>query len=275
MLVTLWCFIGIEGAVVISGRAKSSKDVSKATMIGLISALILYGLISVLAFGLLQQPELAKLTNPSAGYALGGFAGEWAVEFVSIAVIISLLSSLLAWTILVAEVPYSASKEGVFPKIFSKENKQHSPYSSLIITGVLMSVLLSLTYISEDVYIAMVNICGIMIIPPYIFSAAFLWKSSEKNELYTSNPKKKMNALYIGLVATLYGCWLLYSAGLDYLLLACIFYALGIPFYYNAHKDDIHKGKFIFTTTERLLAIAFIFFALMAIDFLIIGKIHP
>ncbi|PQJ23474.1 basic amino acid/polyamine antiporter [Tenacibaculum sp. SG-28] len=275
MLVTLWCFIGIEGAVVISSRAKSTKDIGKATKIGLILALILYALISILAYGLLQQPELAKLKNPSAVFMLSGYTGEWVVQFVSVSVIISLLSSLLAWTILVAEVPYAAAKEGVFPKAFAKENKQKSPYSSLIITAVLMSVLLLLIYISEDVYMAMVNICSIMIIPPYIFSAAFLWKSSEKSEIYADNIKKKIGALYIGILATLYGFWLLYSAGLSYLLLACIFYAIGIPFYYSAHKNELNEGKFIFTKYERVLAILFVFLAVVAIDFLLVGKIIP
>ena len=34
MLVTLWAFIGIEGAVVLSARAKSQKDVGRATILG-------------------------------------------------------------------------------------------------------------------------------------------------------------------------------------------------------------------------------------------------
>ncbi|EEG86362.1 putative Arginine/agmatine antiporter [Proteus penneri ATCC 35198] len=34
MTVTLWAFIGVEGAVVLSGRAKNKKDVGKATLLG-------------------------------------------------------------------------------------------------------------------------------------------------------------------------------------------------------------------------------------------------
>ena len=34
MPVTLWAFIGIEGAVVVSGRAKSQSAVGKATVLG-------------------------------------------------------------------------------------------------------------------------------------------------------------------------------------------------------------------------------------------------
>lgn len=48
MLVTLWAFIGIEGAVVMSGRAKSQKDVGYATILGFSGGLIVFVLLSVL-----------------------------------------------------------------------------------------------------------------------------------------------------------------------------------------------------------------------------------
>ena len=51
MLVTLWAFIGIEGAVVISGRAKSQRDVGKATVLGFFTCLAIYFLLSMLPFG--------------------------------------------------------------------------------------------------------------------------------------------------------------------------------------------------------------------------------
>ncbi|WP_249652353.1 amino acid permease, partial [Lysinibacillus sp. D4A1_S13] len=48
MLVTLWVFVGVEGAVVLSGRAKSSRDVGKATVLGHILVMPINILISVL-----------------------------------------------------------------------------------------------------------------------------------------------------------------------------------------------------------------------------------
>ncbi|MDR4458779.1 amino acid permease, partial [Bacillus tropicus] len=51
MLVTLWVFIGVEGAVVLSSRAKNRSDVVKATVIGLIGSLIIYILITLVSLG--------------------------------------------------------------------------------------------------------------------------------------------------------------------------------------------------------------------------------
>src|SRR5690606_7640912 len=48
MLVTLWVFIGIEGASVYSARAANRKDVGRATVIGFLGALGIYVLVSLL-----------------------------------------------------------------------------------------------------------------------------------------------------------------------------------------------------------------------------------
>ncbi len=39
MLITLWVFTGIEGAVVLSSRAKNRHDIGKATILGVLLAL--------------------------------------------------------------------------------------------------------------------------------------------------------------------------------------------------------------------------------------------
>ena len=70
MLVTLWAFIGIEGAVVLSNRAKSQEDVGKATLIGFIGCLAIYALLSVLPYGFMSQAELASIPNPSTAGVL-------------------------------------------------------------------------------------------------------------------------------------------------------------------------------------------------------------
>jgi arginine:ornithine antiporter/lysine permease len=58
MLVTLWAFIGIEGAVVMSNRAKSPSIIGPATILGFLSCLGIYLLLSLLPFGYMNQQEL-------------------------------------------------------------------------------------------------------------------------------------------------------------------------------------------------------------------------
>ncbi|MDE6638757.1 MAG: amino acid permease, partial [Muribaculaceae bacterium] len=98
MLVTLWCFIGIEGAVVMSGRARRQSDVGKAGILGFLAAWILYVLVSVFCFGIMSRPELAELEDPSVAYALRYICGDWAYWLVIISVIISITGGWFAWT---------------------------------------------------------------------------------------------------------------------------------------------------------------------------------
>lgn len=60
----------MSGAVVISGRAKKKSDVGKATMIGFLGTFVIYALLSIFCFGIMNQPELASLKDLSMAYVL-------------------------------------------------------------------------------------------------------------------------------------------------------------------------------------------------------------
>uniref|UniRef100_UPI003D677812 amino acid permease n=1 Tax=Rahnella sp. PAMC 25559 TaxID=3423225 RepID=UPI003D677812 len=64
MLVTLWMYIGIEGAVVMSDKA-DGRTVSRATILGFIISTVLFMLVSILPFGVFSQGELAAMDAPS------------------------------------------------------------------------------------------------------------------------------------------------------------------------------------------------------------------
>ncbi|WP_281614511.1 basic amino acid/polyamine antiporter [Flammeovirga sp. SubArs3] len=272
MLVTLWCFIGIEGAVVIGSKAKKSSDVGKATVIGFLAALSMYVIISVLAFGIMQQPELAKLADPSSGALLEAAVGHWGLTFVNVAVIISVTGAWLAWTILVAEVPHDAAKDGVLPKLFVKENGNGAPTTALYISSIIMQIGMFSVIFAQDVYLAAIDIAGVMILPSYLLSAMYLFKGAKSKEIL-ANSKKRTLAIAVGAITTLYCLWLVYAAGMSYLLMATIFYAIGIPFYRLAHKEEVKAGKKIYTKGERVIEIAIMLLAIVAIYMISTGAV--
>ena len=136
MLVTLWAFIGIEGASVVSARARKRSDIGMATVSGLLVCLVLYVAASLLALGIMSQPELAQLKNPSMAGVLEHIVGPWGAGLISIAVIISVLGAFLSWTLLAAEVPFIAARDGTMPKALGTENSNRSPLLSLWVTTV-------------------------------------------------------------------------------------------------------------------------------------------
>ena len=118
---TVWSFIGIEGAVVLSGRAKRTEDVGKASITAFIGILAIYVMVAVLSMGVMTTEELASLGNPQMAGILEYAVGPWGAALVNIGVILSLTGALLGWTIIAADCPYSAAKQGVFMEIILPE----------------------------------------------------------------------------------------------------------------------------------------------------------
>ncbi len=270
MLVTLWCFIGIEGAVVISGRAKKKSDVGKATVIGLVLALLLYVALSVLAFGIMHQPDLAKLQDPSAGYILQSVVGQWGIDMVNVSLIISVGGAWVAWTILLAEVPFEAARDGILPKLFTKENSKGAPSNALYISSITMTIFMAMVVFAKNVYMAAIDITGIMILPPYILSTAYLWKASSNKKYFSDKISAK--AKTIGVIATIYCAWLIYAAGFNFILMSTLFYAVGIPFYIIAQKER-NKNQKVFKKFELIIAIIFVIAAIVTIYLISTNKL--
>ncbi len=264
MLVTLWAFIGIEGAVVMSNRAKSSSDVGKATILGFVGCLAIYILLSLLPFGYMDQEELAKVANPSTAGILQDIVGPWGSWLMNIGLLVSVLTSWLAWTMVTAQIPQAAAEDGTFPKAFVKENVNGSPSVSLYVTSFAMQMFLLLVYFSNNAWNTMLSITSVMVLPAYFASCAYLWKLCEDGEYPSNIFYKRSGALITSIIGSIYALWLIYAAGLNYLLMAAVIIALGIPVYIWAKREN-NPDSCAFEAREKYLAIALLIVALFAI----------
>ncbi len=240
MMITLFCFFGVEGAVMMSARAKRPQDVGKAGIAGFIISLILYMSVSLLSFGLLSRAELAGLNNPSIAYILRSTCGEWSYWFVITAVIISLLGGWVAWTLVVAQVPYEASVLNILPRQFSKLNRHGMPAYGLGASSIAMTLFLLLVVMADDVYLAALQITGLMIIPCYFFTGLFL--------IIKANNLKIRS---IAILTTLFCLWMAYAGGLKELFMTSIFYLIGTGFYIKSRKQYA-PDKPVFTKPEKI-----------------------
>ncbi len=262
MLVTLWAFIGIEGAVVMSNRAKTPNDVGKATILGFICCLAIYILLSLLPFGYMSQEQLAAIPNPSTAGVLEAVVGRWGAWLMNIGLLVSVLTSWLAWTMVTAEIPQAAAANGTFPRAFQTENQNGSPSVSLWVTSTAMQLFMLLVYFSNNAWNTMLSITSVMVLPAYFASCAYLWKICEDGEYPDNIVFKRSGALITAIFGSLYALWLIYAAGLNYLLMAVVIIALGIPVYMWACKENEVKA---FTHSEATLAWALIIIALFAV----------
>ncbi len=152
MLVTVWVFIGIEGAAVYSQRAKKRKDVGRATVVGFLGVLALLLAVNFLSYGLMEQAKLAGLEDPSMAGLMEQQVGSWGAGFISIGLIISLLGALLAWVLLCAEILRIPAQDAVMPTVFGRENAHGSPAAALWLTNGCVQVVLILTLFASSTY---------------------------------------------------------------------------------------------------------------------------
>jgi arginine:ornithine antiporter / lysine permease len=264
MTVTLWAFIGVEGAVVLSGRAKNKSDVGKATLIGFIAALAIYILLSVLPFGALTQSELAKIANPSTAGVLQNIVGEWGNWFMSVGLIISVLAGWLAWTMLCAEIPMVAGKNGAFPKAFAKTNKNHAGSVSLWVSSFVMQAAMLLVYFSNDAWETMYNISALMVVPAYITTTLFMAKICLNKQFDQYAKRGKGLALWSGILGALFCLFILYASDFKYVALIPLLLTCGLPVYIWSRKEK-NDQKPIFESIEKIYLLI-----LLALDALIL-----
>ena len=253
MLVTVFVFIGIEGASVYSGRAQKRSDVGKATVIGFLGVLALLVLVNVLSLGVMTQPELAALHNPSLASVLEHIVGPWGALLISLGLAVSLLGALLSWALLCAEILYATARDRTMPRFLAKENANHVPANALWLTNCMIQVFLLITLFSAGTYTSLIYLASSMILVPYLWSAAYAVLLALRGETYAGHAGTRRKDLVVALVALVYAIWLLYAGGLKYLLLSALLYAPGVILFARAKRE---QGQPLFTHWEKLIFVA-------------------
>lgn len=229
MLITLWVFIGVEGAVVVSARARNKRDVGRATLLAVLSALVVYLLVTLLSLGVVARPELAEMRNPSMAGLMVRMMGSWGEVIIAAGLIVSVCGAYLSWTIMAAEVPYLAATHKAFPRLFARQNRNNAPSASLWLTNISVQASLVLIWLTGSDYGTLLTIASEMILVPYLLVGAFLLKIAVR-------PLHKA----VGIGACAYGLWLLYASGPVHLLLSVILYAPGLLVFLYARRTHQH-----------------------------------
>jgi len=241
MLITLWVFIGVEGAVVVSARAHQKKDVGRATLLAVLAALAVYLLITLLSLGVVPRHELAQMRNPSMAGLMVTLLGPWGDIVIAAGLVVSVCGAYLSWTIMAAEVPLLAAQHGAFPKIFRRQNRHHAPAASLWLTNGAVQAALLLIWLTGSNYNALLTIASEMILVPYFLVGAFLFKIALQ--------RRDNRLLLVALGACAYGLWLLYASGMMHLLMSVLLYAPGLLVFTAARRS--HQAAELLNRLEK------------------------
>src|SRR5262252_6104520 len=151
MAIALFSYIGVEVASVAAGKVRDpDKNVPKSTVFGTLATAVVYMLSLVAVFGIVPSSQLAKSNAPFSTALNTMFGGTWAGYVMAVVVIISGFGALNGWTMICAEMPLAAAKDGLFPDRFKRLSKNGVPAFGIIAATVLASVAMIVNYLGAN-----------------------------------------------------------------------------------------------------------------------------
>lgn len=245
--VMVFAFLGIESAVVISGKARHSRDVGRVTLIGFMLTLVIYVLVSTFTMGVAPAREIVYASSPLGavlGYAIGGFGRH----FLNFGFLFSVMGAFLSWLMLTAETPYiSAVKGGSFPVQFIRTNRRATPYFSLLVTAIITQTLLFLLYffsatgditssgnapLLQNLYFAAISLTVACIILPYGLSSVLGIKHALRQKI--------KGPVVMAVISLVFLVWV-FLAMFKYVAAAMVIYTTGVFFRFFVHRQRRDK----------------------------------
>src|SRR5215467_4051644 len=244
MAIALFSYIGVEVASVAAGKVRDpDKNVPKSTVFGTLATAVVYMLSLVAVFGIVPSSQLAKSNAPFSTAINAMFGGTWAGYVMSVVVIISGFGALNGWTMICAEMPLAAAKDGLFPDRFQRVSKNGVPAYGIIAATALASIAMAVNYIGSggaEVFTTLILMTGITVAIPYGFSALaqIKWRWVDQKAMHTPRFARDMIVAVLALVFSILFIWYSRNTGNSFwvywapFLLAGVALLLGIPVYY-------------------------------------------
>jgi APA family basic amino acid/polyamine antiporter len=253
MALCLFSYLGVECAAVAAAKVRDpDKNVPRATVFGTLGTAVVYLLSLTAVFGIVASATLAESTAPFAIAVNQIFGGTWAGYVMSALVVISGFGALNGWTMICAEMPLAAAKDGLFPQAFGRLSRRGVPAFGIIASTVLASVFMIMSYagaVGITVFNTLVYMSGITAAIPYAFSALaqIKWRLVDHRELLTPRFVRDVGIAVVGLVFSVLFIWYSRNTGEDTFIkeyLPFIFaggaFLAGIPIYLK-HRTSMSE----------------------------------
>lgn len=250
MLVTVFVFLGVEGASVYSRHAQRREDVGRATILGLLMVLSVFASVTIVSYGIMPYDEIAELRQPSMAGVLEAAVGPWGSVFVSVGLIVSVLGAYLAWTLMASEVLFVAALDDDMPRFLKTSTDDGVPGPALLMTTVLVQVMLVVVMFSEDAFNFALDLTSAVSLIPFLLAAGYALKLAVTRETYTEDPRGLGRELAVAAIATFYTAFLLFAAGPKFLLVSFIIYAPATLLFVMARRE---QGRRLFSPAELVV----------------------
>jgi len=248
MAIALFSYLGVETAAVAAGKVRDpDRNIARSTILGTLATAVVYMLSVTAVFGILSNTALTESTAPFSDAINVMFGGTWAGYIMALAVVISGFGALNGWTMICAEMPLAAAKDGLFPERFKKLSGRGVPAFGIVASTALASIAMVINYLGSSgatVFTTLVLMTGITAAIPYGFSALaqIKWRWMDHRELQTPRFVRDMVVAVVSAAFSILFIWYSRNTGQGFwvywapFLLAGGALVLGIPVYRSQHR---------------------------------------
>jgi APA family basic amino acid/polyamine antiporter len=233
--VALFSFIGVECASIAASRVKNPrKNVGRASVIGTALSAVLYLAVTGAVMGLVSHASLIGNGAPFVDAFQTMFGKAWIVgKIVALVAVISGIGALNGWTMVTAEMPWAAAKDGLFPRQFLRTNTRGALSFGIVVSTLVASLLMGYSYTGSTglkVFTYLVDLSVVTVAIPYFFSACaqLAYLLSGRRRVHGAQLARDLG---IAAVASLFALWTTAASGYQAVYQAVILLLIGIPIY--------------------------------------------
>ncbi|MFH8238459.1 amino acid permease [Streptomyces sp. NPDC018321] len=231
--ILLFSYLGVESAAVSAGEVKDPRrTVGRATVIGTAGAALVYLLGTLSVFGTVAHDRLVDSTAPFSDAVDAMFGGAWGGWAVALAALVSMTGCLNGWTLLSAQTPYAAAKDGLFPAAFARK-RRGVPTVGVGVTVVLASLLTVYNYTagSAKVFEILVLVTTFTATVPYLLATAAQLFHLLSGQGEKVDRTRLVRDGVIAAVAAAFSLWLVAGAGYAAVYQGVLFLFAGVLVY--------------------------------------------
>jgi APA family basic amino acid/polyamine antiporter len=244
MALCLFSYLGVETASVAAAKVRDpDRNVPRATVFGTLATAVVYILALVAVFGIVPSDRLGESTAPFSTAVNDIFGGSWAGYVMAALVVVSGFGALNGWTMICAEMPLAAAKDGLFPDRFGRLSRRGVPVFGIVASTALASLAMVLSYAGTagyTVFNTLVFMSGITAAIPYGFSALaqIKWRVQDNRTIHTPRFARDVTVAVLALAFSILFIWYSRNTGEETLwgeylpfVFAGVAFLLGIPVY--------------------------------------------
>jgi arginine:ornithine antiporter / lysine permease len=139
-----------------------------------------------------------------------------------------------------------------------------------VMTTILVQIVLIVTYFSEDAFNFALDLTSALTLIPFLLAAAYAFKLAVTREGYAEGEPGLRRELTVALLAMIYTAFLIFAAGVKFVLVSFIIYAPATVLFVMARRE---QGRRVFSATELVILAVSIAGALIGIVALAAGWI--